>query len=126
MSNATGIPVEKITVDKQKLAPQEVEVVAASDRIKQFIDDYGFFALMIILIIALMLSVMPRKKKTPEATPELATAGGPNFAVAEEEELPEINFEEHSEIKKQIENFVKQKPESVAQLLRNWLSDDWD
>jgi len=40
--------------------------------------------------------------------------------------LPPINFEEHSEIKKQIENFVKQKPESVAQLLRNWLSEDWD
>jgi len=47
---------------KQKLAPQEEEIVPMSERIKQFIDDYGFFALLIILIIALMLSVMPRKK----------------------------------------------------------------
>ncbi|ABN51703.1 MAG TPA: flagellar M-ring protein FliF [Hungateiclostridium thermocellum] len=125
LSNATGIPVGKITVNKQKLAPQEEEIVPMSERIKQFIDDYGFFALLIILIIALMLSVMPRKKKSPQLAPELATAGGPNVDEAEEE-LPPINFEEHSEIKKQIENFVKQKPESVAQLLRNWLSEDWD
>ncbi|HHV29864.1 flagellar basal-body MS-ring/collar protein FliF [Acetivibrio mesophilus] len=126
LSNATGIPVERITVDKQKLAPKEEEVTPVADRIKELFDNYGFFALLTILIIALMISVMPKKKKE-ELEPELATAGGPKFIMPnEEEELPEINFEEHSEIKKQIENFVKQKPESVAQLLRNWLSDDWD
>jgi len=41
LSNATGIPVGKITVNKQKLAPQEEEIVPMSERIKQFIDDYG-------------------------------------------------------------------------------------
>ena len=40
--------------------------------------------------------------------------------------MPEIEFEEQNEIKKQIEKFVTEKPESVAQLLRNWLQDDWE
>ena len=31
-----------------------------------------------------------------------------------------------SEVKKQIDKFVKHKPEAVAQLLRNWLADDWN
>lgn len=126
LSNATGIPIEKITVDKQKLAPQEVEVVPVGEKIKQLFEDYGFFALLIILIIALMLSVRPKKNAEPELVPELATAGGPKFIVTDEQEIPEISFEEHSEVKKQIERFVRQKPESVAQLLRNWLSDEWD
>ena len=46
--------------------------------------------------------------------------------IPEEEPMPEIEMEERSEIKKQIDKFVRQKPDAVAQLLRNWLSDDWD
>jgi flagellar M-ring protein FliF len=43
-----------------------------------------------------------------------------------EDDLPEIELEEKSEVKKQIDKFVKHKPAAVAQLLRNWLSDDWN
>jgi flagellar M-ring protein FliF len=53
-------------------------------------------------------------------------ATGPRFVIPEEEPVPEIELEERSEIKKQIDKFVRQKPDAVAQLLRNWLSDDWD
>jgi flagellar M-ring protein FliF len=128
LSNATGIPVSRISVDKQKLAPAEEIVVSAWERIKEFLDNYGFFVLMILLIVALMIAVIPRKENQQAGLgPQLATADG---AIAIDNEandnVPEINFEERSEIKKQIEKFVKEKPESVAQLLRNWLSEDWD
>lgn len=42
VSNATGIPVSRISVSKYPLAPEEVVVEAWGDRIKRFIDTYGF------------------------------------------------------------------------------------
>lgn len=129
ISGATNIPVSKISINKYKLAPEEIYEEPLADKIQQYIDNYGYFALMLILVIGLLIAVIPRKKKESVeagASPELAV-NGPKFISPEEEEpLVEISFEEKSEVKKQIEKFVKEKPESVAQLLRNWLSDDWD
>ena len=126
VSNATGIPASRISVSKYPLAPEEEIIEAWGDRLKRFIDTYGFFILMILLIIALMIGVMPRRKEEDmEFVPELATADGPDFTVSEEE-LPEINLQESSEVKKQIEKFIKEKPDAVANLLRNWFSDDYD
>ncbi|MCX7746994.1 MAG: flagellar basal-body MS-ring/collar protein FliF [Clostridia bacterium] len=132
-SNATGIPASKISVNKYKIVPPTVDKKPTAEVVKDLINTYGFFALMLLLIIGLMIAAIPRKKKAaePELAPQaaqLATAGGPRFIVPDEveEELPEIDMEERSEVKKQIEKFVKQKPDAVAQLLRNWLSDEWD
>jgi len=126
LSTATGIPVRNISVNKYKLAPLEVVEESTADRIRRLVDDYGFFALMLVLIAALLIAALPRKRNAEEPM-VVQTAGGPKFTVPEHEEpIPEIDLEERSEIKKQIEKFVKQKPDAVAQLLRNWLSDDWD
>lgn len=125
-STATGIPVRNITVNKLKLAPPEVVEEDPADRIRELVRDYGFFALMLLLIVGMIIFGMPRRKKEQEPV-AIPVAGGPKFVVPEHDEpIPEIELEERSEIKKQIEKFVKQKPDSVAQLLRNWLSDDWD
>ncbi len=134
-SKATGIPANNITVSKFKIAPTETTQTQMSDRIRQFINDYGMFAIMLLLIIGLAIAAIPRRKKVEEPEPALdevaatATATvGPRFIVPDtpSENLPEIELEERSEVKKQIDKFVKQKPEAVAQLLRNWLSDEWD
>lgn len=42
------------------------------------------------------------------------------------EELDNIDYNEKSEARKMIEKFVDEKPEAVAQLLRNWLNEDWE
>ncbi|MGI6778753.1 MAG: flagellar basal-body MS-ring/collar protein FliF [Acetivibrionales bacterium] len=130
-SLATGIPANNITVNKLKLAAPEIIEPSASERIRQLVSDYGFFAIIILLVIGFLIAALPRKKKEEE--PELAVAADAaamlsKFGVPEHEEIsiPEIDLEERSEVKKQIEKFVRQKPESVAQLLRNWLSDEWD
>jgi len=128
ISGATNIPVSKISINKYKLAPEEVQVEPLSDKIKQYVEDYGYFALMLILIIAMFIAVLPRKKKDAEEdqlVPEMAGVQ-PVIPADIEESLQEITFEEKSEVKKKIDRFVKEKPESVAQLLRNWLSEDWD
>jgi len=131
ISGATNIPVSKISISKFKLAPEEVYEESLSDKIRQYLDSYGYFALMILLIISLLIAVLPRRKKDEEVSeedlvPEMAMADGQQLNAQQEEPVPEINFEEKSEIKKQLDRFIREKPESVAQLLRNWLSEDWD
>jgi flagellar M-ring protein FliF len=42
------------------------------------------------------------------------------------DDIKDINIEEQSELKKQIDKFVQQNPDAVAQLLRNWIADDWN
>jgi flagellar M-ring protein FliF len=72
---------------------------------------------------------MPKKKAVPEDVQAVAmeaavAAEGPDTQPAEI--LPDINIQEQSELKKQIEKFVQDNPDSVAQLLRNWLAEDWE
>jgi flagellar M-ring protein FliF len=125
VSTATGIPEKNITVNKMKLLPQEIIEKTTGEKINEFIRNYGFFALMLLLIAGLLIIGIPRRKGQEEV--QAAIPGGPRFVVPESDEsLPEIALEEKSEIKKQIDKFVRQKPDSVAQLLRNWLSDDWN
>lgn len=133
VSKATGILPANISVNKYKLAPIETITESFTDKLSKFINSYGFFILMLLLIIGLIVAAVPRKKKSEAMQEELiagqlAAASGPKFIVPETmgEPVPEIEIEERSEVKKQIEKFVKQKPDAVAQLLRNWLSDDWE
>lgn len=127
-SMATGIPASRISVNKLKVTPPVQEQPKFTDTVKSLADTYGLMALLLILAVLLIIAVFPRRKReaSEPVFDQVATAGGPRFITPESEPVPEIALEERSEVKKQIEKFVKQKPEAVAQLLRNWLSDDWD
>jgi len=125
-SFATGIPVSNISVNKLRLAKHEDTELSAAEKISRLVSDYGLFAIMFMLIIVMLIVGLPRKKNEEQVLVP-ATAEGPRFSVPPREEpLPDIELEERSEIKKQIDKFVAQKPDAVAQLLRNWLSDEWD
>ena len=47
------------------------------------------------------------------------------FGTVIVEELEDIGVSEKSETRMLIEKFVDENPEAVANLLRNWLNDDW-
>lgn len=133
VSSATGIPARNISVSRYKTAPAVAEVKPWSEIIKELFNTYGLFAIMLILIVALMIAAIPRRKPLEELEPALEagdaaqTPAGPRFIVPEtSEQIPEIELEERSEVKKQIDKFVSQKPDAVAQLLRNWIAEDWD
>jgi flagellar M-ring protein FliF len=138
VSMATGgIPVARISVTSFKIAPVTVIQPTITDQVTQMVNDFGLPIILTLLALALMIMAVPRKKKVLAPIEEMVvnadgtvTAGpsGPRFVVPEAEEpVPEIDLEEKSEIKKQIEKFVTQKPDAVAQLLRNWLQeDDWE
>ena len=84
--------------------------------------------LLTILIIALLAYVVI-KGVTPvdvlESEPELSVEEM-LATTNEQEELNNIDMEKKSKSVKEIELFVEENPDSVAQLLRNWLSEEWE
>jgi len=132
-SSATGIPASNFSVSTLQVSPETVTPPTINENVSEFIQKYGLFGLLMLLTIGIIIALIPRKKRVIVQQPALAevaaTAGGTQFAFRKEEpdiELPELQLDESSEVKKQIDKFVKQNPDAVAQLLRNWLADDWD
>lgn len=128
VSKATGIPAANIAVTKLAVQPPQAEQTSIADTIKLLINQYGLLTLLMIMFLVLIIISMPKRKKKP--VPAFAAAEDiiPKYIVpdSKQEPLPEIDMEERSEVKKQLEKFVKQKPEAVAQLLRNWITDDYE
>jgi flagellar M-ring protein FliF len=82
-----------------------------------------------LLVFALLGFVVFRslKKEQEEAVEEEVSV---DDLLAEqneqqEENLEDIGFNEKSEARILIEKFVDENPEAVANLLRNWLNEDW-
>lgn len=120
VASATGIPAEKISVNKYKLAPAEIIQPTLNETVATMMDQYGLFGLMALLVIGLLFALKPKKKKFDLENPE-----GPNFVVPEEVSLDDIDINGKSEIEQQIERFIMNKPDTVAQLLRNWIQEGW-
>ena len=81
---------------------------------------------LVIILIAIFLLRFRKHEETVELEPELEVES--MLKVAKEQvELEEIEVKETLETKRQIDKFVDEKPEAVASLLRNWLTEeDWD
>lgn len=122
-STATGIPARNISVHKYKIAPKEEVSIPVSDKIRDIVEQYGFIIMLIVLTAGLLIAVIPRKDRLAEYPQVAVAVEGPQV---EESKMEELKFEDGSEIKRQIDKFVRQKPEAVAQLLRNWLTEDWE
>ncbi len=130
-SKATGIPVENLAVTKLKIAPVVEKTPTITETIKSLLSSFGLPALLLLMIIIMVIVAIPKKSKKTQLEPALA--GTEELLVpskysleVKQEPVPEIDIEERSEVKKQLEKFVKQKPDAVAQLLRNWLTDDYE
>lgn len=124
IAKATGISNKNIAIASFKIP--EVKIEAPKTDWMKLLGQIGPIAVLGILILLLAIGIMRRGQNINR---ELAFNGpklSPNMAGIEGEDLPEIDLEEKSEVKKQIDKFVKTKPDAVASLLRNWLADDWD
>lgn len=92
------------------------------------VKDYLPFVLILLIIIIALFAFLKFRKHDEiiETDPELQVEE--MLKVAKQEvELDEIELKESLETKRQIEKFVDEKPEAVANLLRNWLNeDDWE
>lgn len=117
---ATGIPLENISI-------VAYEVPVFIDREGLDIEATDVIQIVIIIIILGLLAFVilrsMRSAKATETEEELSVESLLQSTPAEP--LEDIELEEKSETRKLIEKFVDENPEAVANLLRNWLTEDW-
>lgn len=121
VSNATGISTDKITItayDQNVFIPKTTTTRSWTDYLQ---------IALVVLIVGLLLFVVFKGVAPVEVTelePELSVEQ--LLATTKENQtIEDIEFNEVSEVRRMIEKFVDEKPEAVAQLLRNWLNEDW-
>ncbi len=135
-SMQNSIPVEESIVESIKKATGIENVIVQGFEKPIFVDkepyifnykDYLPFVLILSILIIIVVAILKFKKhdNDVEVEPELEVEE--MLKVTKEQvELEEIELKENLETKKQIEKFADEKPEAVANLLRNWLTDeDW-
>lgn len=121
VSKATGIAEKNInimTYEQPVFIPKVVVPRNWSDYLQ---------IVLAVLIVALLIFVVFKGIGPVEVTelePELSVEQL-LATTKENQSIEDIEFNEVSEVRRMIEKFVDEKPEAVAQLLRNWLNDDW-
>lgn len=122
IANATGVDSASITVIGYEV-PKFVEKTESGRSISDYL-----MIILAVLIIALLIFVVVRGTApvtVEEAEPELSVEQL-LATTKENQSLEDIEFSDKSETRKMIEKFVDENPEAVAQLLRNWITDDWE
>lgn len=121
VSMATGISEDKISIT----AYEQPVFVPKVETVREW-SDYLTIVLA-VLIVALLIFVVFKGVGPVEVTelePELSVEQL-LATTKENQSIEDIDFNEVSEVRRMIEKFVDEKPEAVAQLLRNWLNEDW-
>lgn len=122
IANASGVNATNISVMAYEV-PKFVEKTETGRTVADYL-----MIILAVLIIALLIYVVIRGTapvKVSEEEPELSVEQL-LATTKENQSLDDIEFSDKSETRKMIEKFVDENPEAVAQLLRNWLNDDWD
>mgnify|MGYP002624013691 CR=1 FL=1 len=125
VANATGINSENITVGLF-----EQNIYFDSEGLNISLTDL-LQIILILVILALLAFVIirsfrsERQEEVEEEPEELSVEQLLESQPEDVEALENIEMDEGSETKHLIEEFVEQNPEAAANLLRNWLNDDY-
>ena len=127
VANATGIPEISIMIQyRNHFIDREITPLPIAEII--------LFSLVLIFVILLAFLLIRRtspdiiEEIEPELSVEdmLVSSRLEDERAAEIERLAEIQYNADSQVKEQIDKFAVEMPESVAQLLRNWINEDWE
>jgi len=141
VARAIGVSKEKISVQHIPFnfidtAMQDIyeqwEAQQAAARNRQLLETIMMYVVILLLGVMVMLlirTIVKALKPPPEPEPLLAAAGpeGIDLLVGEdgdEMEFEDIDITQKSAGLEQIERFIDKDSATVAQLLRNWLSDE--
>ncbi len=122
VSMATGIAEDRIAIsayEQPVFLPKAQTVRAWTDYLQ---------IILAVLIVGLLVFVVFKGVGPVEVTelePELSVEQL-LATTKENQSIEDIEFNEVSEVRRMIEKFVDEKPEAVAQLLRNWLNEEWN
>ncbi|MDR1914588.1 MAG: hypothetical protein LBQ68_08935, partial [Clostridiales bacterium] len=130
ISKGTGLNAANISVYGYEM-PVFVDSPEQTLNVTQII----LFSLLGLLLAMLAFALMRGAGKNEEVTetePELSVEALLETTRIDEEKqaerirLQEIELDKEPEAKKLIDKFVNERPEAVAQLLRNWLNENWE
>lgn len=120
VATATGMSKDSVTIMAYQInefMDKESGGIAASDILS---------IVLIILILGLLGFVVFRSMATKEAAQENEELSVEDLLQsAPEIDVSDIEVETKSETRKMIEKFVDENPEAAANLLRNWLNEEW-
>lgn len=137
-SNQDLIPVPvtsemvKLAADASGVPETNISIMAYKKNL--FMDDEGLgidpfdaIQVAVIVVILLLLGIVIAKSMKVAKSAEVAEELSVETLLQSnpEPQLDDIGPEESSETKKLIERFVDENPEAVANLLRNWLNEEW-
>lgn len=114
------------------IAADRIALVAYSENL--FLDSEGsgigvmdvVQILLIIVILALLAFVVLRSMRSEKGEEEEEELSVESLLQSTQDvQLADISMEEDSETTKLIHKFVEDNPEAAANLLRNWLNEDW-
>ncbi|BBF42991.1 flagellar M-ring protein FliF [Lachnospiraceae bacterium KM106-2] len=115
------------------IATNNLTVTAWQQPIFQASEEKGtnYNTILMIVLAALILGLLgfivfkgTKPVEVVEEEPELSVEQL-LATTKENQSLEDIEFGDKSETRKMVEKFVDDNPEAVAQLLRNWLNEDW-
>lgn len=123
IAKATGFPASKIT-----FVCHEVPHFIEEETTSRSIADYAqiIIAILIFALLGYVVFRSTRTQKEEELEPELSVETLLEATAEAQETLEDIGYNEKSEVRIMIEKFVDENPDAVAQLLRNWLNEDWE
>lgn len=120
VATATGMKRENITImaySRNEFLDSEGMGLSGADVVS---------IILIVLILALLGFVVIRSMQSKKAVePEEELSVEQLLQSTPESEIEDIGLENKSETRKMIEKFVDENPEAAANLLRNWLNEDW-
>lgn len=119
-ANATGISADRITIiayESPIFYDKEGVNISGTDVLS---------IVMIVLILALLGFVILRSMVSRKAASEEEELSVESMLQSNPEVIDDIDVETKSEVRLMIEKFVDENPEAAANLLRNWLNEDWN
>lgn len=122
---ATGI--ENVTVTGREV-PTFIDKVETPPQVREII---MFIVLgILIALLAILILRNTRVEEVEEVEPELSVedllVSTKVEEISEVQEAESIKIKEENNMKTQIDKFVTERPDAAAQLLRNWLNEDWE
>ncbi|MBQ6695635.1 MAG: flagellar M-ring protein FliF [Lachnospiraceae bacterium] len=120
VATATGIDADRITIVAYR------ENLFYDAEVKEVNWNTILSIAMIVIILALLAFVILRSMRSNENTePEEELSVEDLLQSTVEPEVDSIETETKSDVRMMIEKFVDENPEAAANLLRNWLNEDW-
>lgn len=117
---STGLDTKNVQVKAETFNRQITDRVIKQDAPINWI--YLGIILLALLILIILGTIYMRSRSKKAANDELERLLEEKSSI--ELEVADLDFEmEESKMKAQIDKFIEKKPDSVAQLLRNWLNE---